>query len=259
MHPILLKFGFLSIYSYGFAIAIGIFLAILYFQKKAQILKLENKFVENFPFYVIIWGFIGGRLFYIFTNISYYLSNPLSIIKVWEGGFVFYGGLIFGLLFALYYLKRKKIDILKILDIGIPALPLAHIFGRIGCFLAGCCYGKPTDLFCGVVFKNESSIAYPYMVEIQFHKIHPTQIYEAFCNLIIFLILNSRLKNKKMDGEVFFLYLFLYGILRLILEYFRGDDRGYMLFGFALTTLLFFIIGLLSAGYLLYKRIKIKI
>lgn len=249
MFPILFDFGVLKIYSYGLCIAIGAFLAVLYFQNKALKYGLDKRFVENYPFFLLACGLSGARILYVLTEWKSYIGSPLSVFRVTDGGFVFHGGLILGLVFSYFYLRQKKTGILPLGDIAVPALAIAHTFGRIGCFFAGCCHGRGTDTCLGVVFRNPDSMANLYMRMTNFSPVHPAQLYEAAGNLGIFLILNHKLKNKKFDGDVFLLYFVLYGVLRMVTEYFRADDRGYLIAGYAVMTWLFFLTGIAAFFY----------
>ncbi|MBR3627965.1 MAG: prolipoprotein diacylglyceryl transferase [Elusimicrobia bacterium] len=212
MYPELFSIGKFTIYTYGVLVALGFFIGMQYIVRYSKNI-ISKQQIYDFLFYVILVGIIGARIFYVFLDMSYYLSHPLEIIQVWKGGLVYYGGFAAVLIFAFFYCKYKKFNIVKLVDIFAPALALGHFFGRIGCFFSGCCYGKNTDCFLAIAHK------------------HPTQLYEALGNLIIFFILNKFLQQKHKDGYVFVLYMLLYSILRFGVEFFRGDDRGIFFFG----------------------------
>jgi phosphatidylglycerol:prolipoprotein diacylglycerol transferase len=212
MYPELFSIGNFTIYTYGVLVALGFFMGMQYIVKYSKNIITKQQ-VYDFLFYVILVGIIGARIFYVLLDIPYYLSHPLEIIQVWKGGLVYYGGFVAVLIFAFFYCKHKKFNIVKLVDVFAPALALGHFFGRIGCFFSGCCYGKNTDCFLAIAHK------------------HPTQLYEALGNLIIFVILHKFLQQKHKDGYVFVLYMVLYSILRFGVEFFRGDDRGIFIFG----------------------------
>ena len=234
MFPELFSIGPITVYTYGVLVALG-FLAGTYYAAANSKDVMSKQQVYDFIFYVILVGLIGARLLYVLTNFSYYSDNPLEILQIWKGGLVYYGGFICVLLFAFFYCRNKKTNILKLADIFAPALALGHFFGRIGCFFSGCCYGKNTDYFLAVSGR------------------HPTQLYEAFGNLLIFFLLNKILKSSHKKGYVFAWYMFLYSILRFFIEIFRGDDRGTFFLGMSpaqnisiiifLITLVIFIKG----------------
>jgi len=171
---------------------------------------------------LIIAGVVGGKVFLLFEQPSYYLKN---LAKLFSGsGFVFYGSLLTAIPVMLWYFKKIKIPTLAMLDIMAVVTCIVHGFGRIGCYNAGCCYGIPTQSFFGVVFTNPACQA-PLN-----RPLHPTQLYEAsfiFC-IAIFLLIHK--KYKKFDGQQFIFYLILYAIGRSILEMFRGDiERGFVI------------------------------
>lgn len=220
MHPILFKIGFLTIYSYGVCLAFAFITAIVFSSYEAKRQKIDKNIIIDLGFYVLISGIIGARLLYIFCNLKDYIANPIEIIMIQHGGLIFYGGLIVAILVGIFFLKKKKLPVLKIIDIVIPSVSLAHMIGRIGCFLNGCCYGRPTNLPCGIVFPEETYSTMMYKNT----PVHPSQLYEVIVNLIIFIILLIIRKNKKFDGQVLGFYIFLYGIGRFLVEMTRGDN-----------------------------------
>lgn len=236
MYPELFSIGSVTIYTYGVLVALGFFVGMQYIVKNSKNL-LEKQQVYDFLFYVIVSGIIGARLFYIFINCSYYIQNPFEIIQLWKGGLVYYGGFIFVLLFAFLYCRKKKIEMLALADVFAPALALGHFFGRIGCFFSGCCYGKNTDCFFAISHK------------------HPTQLYEAFGNLVIFFVLNKVLKTSHKKGYVFALYMLLYSVLRFVVEIFRADDRGFFLFGLSPAQNISIIMFVIAVSLILKQKI----
>ena len=225
MFPVLLKIGPLSIFTYGFFIALG-FLAGIYFAvKEARRLGEEPEMIMDLCFYLLVAAIIGSRLFYVATNPKMFLEDPVEILKIWNGGLVFYGGFIAALITGIIYLKAKNFPVWKTADIMAPSVSLAHFFGRIGCFFAGCCYGKYCDLPWAVTFSNPDSLA------PQGLSLHPTQLYSALNNLAIFLFLFFFRKRKKYDGQLFWLYVLIYGITRSFIEIFRADFRGEFFYG----------------------------
>ena len=238
MFPELFSLGPITIYTYGVLVALGFFAGTCYVASHSQNV-LSKQQVYDFIFYLILAGLIGARLLYVLTNFSYYLNNPLEIVQIWKGGLVYYGGFFCVLIFAYFYCRNKKIDILKLVDIFSPALALGHIFGRIGCFFSGCCYGKVSS--CALAISGR----------------HPTQLYEACGNFIIFFILNRLLKKDHRKGYVFVWYMFLYSILRFSIEFFRGDDRGIFFFGLSPAQNISIVIFLIAV-VLLIKRLKWK-
>ena len=252
MHPILLHIGIFNIYSYGFFIGLGLFVSSYLFLKKARIYGYDVSKLENLMFCLFIFGIIGARALYVILNFNYYSQNPLNIIKVWEGGLVFWGGFIAAFFAAIILLKKYKYSVIDIADILSPFVVLGHAFGRIGCFMAGCCYGKATDCKLGVVFTNEYSLA-PLNI-----KIHPTQLYESVGNFVIFFILLWIFKKRTFRGQVLGSYLVIYPVFRFFLEFFRDDDRG-KIWIFSATQMICALIFLIGIIVIYYGKSRAKI
>jgi phosphatidylglycerol:prolipoprotein diacylglycerol transferase len=225
MHPILFKLGSLTVYTYGFFIAMGFLAGISLAKKEAQRLGESSEKITDLCFYILVSAIIASRLFYVFINAEMFVSNPVEIFKIWNGGLVFYGGFIGAGLTAVYYLKKQEMPLWKTLDILAPSLAIGHFLGRLGCFSAGCCYGKECHLPWAITFSHPESLA-PTGVPL-----HPTQLYSAANNLMIFGVLWFLRRRKKFDGQIFWLYVLIYGMTRSVIEIFRGDFRGEFIFG----------------------------
>ena len=224
MFPILFKVGGITLHTYGLMIALGMFAGLEYIIRRAKKTGMPQNLAVDLFFYVIVAGLVGGRVFYVATNWQLYSSNLLDIFKVWEGGMVFFGGLIFAFFAGLIFIRVKKMNFWETVDLFAPAVPLAHFFGRLGCFFAGCCYGKECHLPWAVTFKNSQSLA-PLNIAV-----HPTQLYEAAANLLIFFVLVLIGRKKPATGKIFLLYVILYSVARFCVEFLRGDERGAFLF-----------------------------
>lgn len=214
--------------TYGVMLAVSF--SIGYFLALRRCLKFEEnpKHIENLFLICILGSIAGGRLFHVvFEEFSYYLANPAKIFAVWEGGYTFYGSLLGSIGSMAVYCKIRKLDFLRILDICSEATAFGLFTGRIGCFFAGCCWGRPTTLPWGVTFSNPESFAAVHNVAL-----HPTQLYEAFGGFLIFLYATFRNTRHQYSGQTFFHSIALYSVLRFIIEIFRGDDyRGYVFGG----------------------------
>ena len=252
MHPVLFKIGNFSINTYGFFIAIG-FLAGIYVAKyfaKKEGIKVD--IIYDLVFFVLIWSIVFARLFYVIQYHEFYFQHPVEILKIWKGGLVYYGGLIGGVIAVLIYIKKYNLDKWLIGDIFLVSLPLGQFFGRLGCLSAGCCYGKPCHLPWAIVFKNPESLA-PLNIPL-----HPTEMYHGLSNLIIFLFLFHfyRSGKRKFKGQIALMYGMLYSTGRFIVEFFRGDDRGHILF-FSIPQFISIIIFIISLiFYLILKNRK---
>jgi phosphatidylglycerol:prolipoprotein diacylglycerol transferase len=231
MYPILFQLGNFRVYSYGFFVGMGFVvaavLAVLKVRKSDINLSLET--VADLFFYTVLSAFLGARILFILINFNVYRQHPLQMFKMWEGGLVFYGGLIPAAIVAFGYMRWRRLPAWKLADLISPLIALGLSFGRIGCFFAGCCYGKETSLPWAVVFRNPDSLARLNV------PLHPTQLYDAGNGLAIFFFLNWMEKRKSFDGQIFWLFLFLYSMTRFFIEIFRGDPRGF-LFGDLLST-----------------------
>ncbi|MDR0822481.1 MAG: prolipoprotein diacylglyceryl transferase [Endomicrobium sp.] len=222
MHPILFTIGRFSLHTYGLFVAVGFLAGMLYLSKK---IKTKNPIMSQDELFTLVMGIIicamiGARAFFLIFEYKFWLHPFSNIFKVWEGGLTFYGGFILAFVFLIIFVKKKKMSLPKILDLLAPAAVLGHFFGRLGCFAAGCCHGIPTDMPWGVIFRE------PTLSHIVDIPVHPAELYEAFGNLTIFFILNHYNKKEHKSGRTFALYMLLYGILRFICEFFRGDFRG---------------------------------
>ena len=238
MYNDILTIGPVTIHGYGLMIGLGVMAALLLGDYRAKKFGLNGDHIYGMTFSAVILGFVAARILFIITEWENFLQNPMQYLA--GAGFVVYGGIIGGALTIYGFCKIKKIDMLSYLDLMIPSVALAQGFGRIGCFLAGCCYGKETDSFLGVVFTN-SDFA-PNGV-----KVLPTQLFMAGGDLIIMAILLWYAAKRPMRGRTSALYLILYSIGRFVIEFLRNDDRGTV---GALSTSQFIAIFTLLAGVL---------
>jgi len=222
MFPDLISIGPFTIHTYGFFVALGFAAGILTAVKVGKAQGVPSQQVMDMAFVMIVWAIIGSRLFYVLINISYYKANPLDVIKLWQGGLVFSGGLVATAAAMLWYLKRHRLSFWSAGDLWAPSLALGQAVGRIGCLMAGCCYGRPTGSSWGLVFTHPKSLA-PLNIPL-----YPTQLFEAFGLFVIFLILIFLHGKKKFEGQVFVWYLILHSTARLFIERFRGDERGFV-------------------------------
>lgn len=225
MHPILIKLGPITIHSYGFLIVAGFLVCLFFLRRKARALGYLPDQLTDLAFWGLVAGLFGARLFYILTQWRNFVDDPLAMLKFWEGGLVFYGGMLGGIAAFAYGARRFRIPIFEALDMAAPSLAIAHSFGRLGCFAAGCCFGRslPEGHPLAVHFHNADSVA-PLGVPL-----HPAQLYDAANTLIVFLVLEFIFVRRKFSGQVFAVYGMLYAVGRWIVETFRGDViRGFV-------------------------------
>jgi|TARA_B100001093_G_scaffold519595_1_gene609362 phosphatidylglycerol:prolipoprotein diacylglycerol transferase len=254
LNPIIFDFGILSLRWYSLAYLIGIIFGWWYGKK--IILKINRKDNRNFKLnlfddyitYVVISIIIGGRIGYVlFYNLNYFITNPLEIFFIWNGGMSFHGGLL-GIIFGtIYFAKKKGFDRLVLLDVVACVSPVGIFFGRIANFINGELYGKPTILPWGVIFNK-----------IDNQPRHPSQLYEAFLEGILIFILLSTIINERSyrKGKCAALFLVFYSIFRVISEIFREPDSqiGYIFNYVSMGSLLSFF--MLALGIMMYFKVK---
>ena len=215
----------LTVYSYGVMIALGILVSFIVALRRAKKFGVDSDQLSSLFIWVVLASFIGGKLFFYFENPQKYFSDPTSMLDASGGGFVFYGSLLFAIPTIFWWLRSKKIPIRPFFDILAIVGPIVHSFGRVGCFLAGCCHGKACDNILGVTYSHPDSLADPLNVAL-----HPTQLYDIAVNLIVLIVVLSLEKKKKFEGQLFLVYLMIYAVGRTIVELFRGDEaRGYVI------------------------------
>jgi len=216
--PQVLHLGPITIHYYGIimaaAVAAGFYLA----TNRAAVFGIEKKTAEDLIFWIIIGGFLGARIYHIFSAFDYYAENPGEIIKIWNGGLAIYGAIIGGLSAVLFFSARYTLSALRLLDWLAPSLILGQIIGRFGNMFNYEAFGYPTDL----PWKMFVPVEFRPVAFSEFTFFHPWFLYEAFGNLVIFILLLKYPKAK--TGSLFFSYLLLYNVLRFGLEFLRIDN-----------------------------------
>lgn len=213
----LFHLGPITIWGYGFMIGLGIFLCIMMGLWRAKKHNLSENAVLDIAIFGVVFGFMGSKLLYVLVEFDQFVKDPLSVLG--SEGFVVYGGITAGVITAIVYCRIKKLRFLEYFDLLIPCVALAQGFGRIGCFLAGCCYGRETDSFLGVVFPDHCLA--PAGV-----KLLPTQLFSSAGDFLIMGILLWYSKRAKHPGDVGILYMIMYAIGRFFIEMLRNDERG---------------------------------
>jgi len=222
MYPDLFSINSLTIHSYGLFAAIGFTVALLMTIIRGKDQGITSQQVLDMGVIVILCGIFGSRLVYVLINFSYYMNRPIDVLKVWEGGLVFSGGLIAAMLATSWHLKRHAISFWETGDLWAPAVALGQSIGNAGCFMAGCGYGKLTAMRWGVVYTHPQSLA-PLNIPL-----HPTQLYASLSGISIFLVLMVLHTKKQFEGQVLLWFLILHSTARLLVERFRGDNRGWV-------------------------------
>jgi phosphatidylglycerol:prolipoprotein diacylglycerol transferase len=245
-------------------LAVAFLLSLYLLQRDAKRSGLDPQAIVDLAFWTLLAGIVGSRLLHIIMFYpDYSWSNPLGWIALWNGGLVYQGGLIAGIVFCYVYMRKRGMDVWRTADVVLPYLPLAHAVGRLGCFVGcGCCYGKATNSMFGVCFPRvpadvtqpaTGSPAYLDYYGANSHElwsppVHPTQLYEFAGLLVIFgLLLYLRKNWHPYKGFVFPTYLISYGVLRFFVEMFRGDHNPTRLGGLSdqqVFSILFALAGL---------------
>jgi len=236
MHPLLFELHLAGLtipfHTYGLMIAIGFLLGIATIRRLAVRSGVDPDQTADLAFWLLILGFLGSRILFIITRFSYFIENPIDMFKVWEGGLVFFGGLLLSTGYALVYFKKHRLNPWKMIDLLSPGLVIAHAFGRLGCLSAGCCYGKPTGAPWGIRLESE-------LVDFSLRGIplHPTQLYEFTALMVLYAGLLWVFRHKKIEGQVGLTYFMTYPLIRSVIEVFRGDSvRGFLIDGILSTS-----------------------
>jgi phosphatidylglycerol---prolipoprotein diacylglyceryl transferase len=246
--PVFLRLGPLEFRWYGLMYICGFMAAyfLILAGAKRKGLPLSKDDVADVIFTVAVGVILGGRLGYIlFYNLSYYLSHPLKVFAVWEGGMSFHGGLTGAILAALYYIKKHRLRFYQLADIGFQAAPVGLFCGRIGNFINGELYGRVTDVSWGMVFPGGGPLPR-----------HPSQLYEAFLEgPLMFLILFLVGRKTDKEGVVFWSFIMLYGLFRFLVEFVREPDTqlGYLVGGLSMGQLLSLPMFLVGAAMAIYR------
>ena len=260
MHPILIHFpdawpliGGMNLYTYGALVATAFLVAILWTLHEAKVAGYDRDKVADLTFYLIIAAIVGSRLLYVLVELRHFLSRPLAVFKIWEGGLVFYGGLLACIAISWWYTRRHAWSLKGTADLFMPGVALGHAIGRIGCLMAGCCYGLPVadSPWWGLTFPHLDATLAPAGIPL-----YPTQLMESAVELLLFGILVWRRRHKRFEGQVFLTYLILYAAARSVLEIFRGDTiRGFVIPGI-LSTSQFISALVIMAAIIYYAKLR---
>ena len=260
MFPRLFHIGNFGVPTYGFLVALGVLVGLWISVRNAEKQNINADDAWNFGIVTVLCGILGAKVLYIINDWSSYAANPREIFSLdtLQAGGVFSGGLLAAFIGAAWFIRKHRMPALATCDAFAPGLALGHAFGRVGCFSAGCCFGKPTSHFWGVVFTNplaNSISGTPLNVPLQ-----PTQLFECAVELVIFSILTWQFARKKFDGQIFGLYLMLYGVARYFLEFLRDDPgRGSVFGGIMSGTQLISICLVLAGGVIWWLRPSMKV
>jgi phosphatidylglycerol:prolipoprotein diacylglycerol transferase len=195
-------------------LALGIILCAFLLSREIKGTGITMDVLLDLIFWVVLCGILGARIFYVFLNLTYFIQRPAEMLMIHKGGLAWQGSLIGGIIAGVVFIRKKRLPFLKVLDLSAPYIALGQSIGRIGCFLNGCCYGRPVGW--GIYFPVHDA------------RLHPTQLYSSVGLFLVFVLLRVYRKNAR-PGGVFILYLILASVLRFFIEFFRADHHNYFL------------------------------
>jgi phosphatidylglycerol:prolipoprotein diacylglycerol transferase len=248
LHPQLFHVGRFFLPTYGFLVSLGVLFGLWISVRNSEKQGIDGEKAWNLGILVVLCGILGAKVLYVINDWSYYAAHPADIFSVntLQAGGVFSGGLVAALVAAAWYIRRHHLPALATCDAFAPGLAIGHAIGRLGCFSAGCCWGKPTNAWWGVTFTNP--IANELVGTPLGHPLEPTQLFEAAVEFANFVLLTWLLTRKRFDGQVFAAYLVLYGVARYLLEFLRDDPGRGSVFGGFMTGTQLISIGLVVLG-----------
>jgi phosphatidylglycerol:prolipoprotein diacylglycerol transferase len=250
MHPILIDFGFFQLPSYGMLLAFGVIAALWTLRSRADRAGMDGAHLVDFGLWLVIWALVGAKLLLVLVELPRYLRDPGAILGTIRAGGVFLGGFVAAVVAAVVLLRRYNLPTLPSFDVLSPSLALGHAIGRIGCLMAGCCWGASCDLPWAITYS--SPIAAQNLGTPLHQPLHPFPVYSSLFNFGLYALLAAYYRRRPAAGRVFATYLLLYGIGRFLLEWTRGDAvRGFVLGG-DLSTSQLISIALIATGTVLH-------
>ncbi len=210
MFPVICHIGPFTLFAYGLMLALAVIAASFLAAREAGRRGLVQADIYDLAFWVVLWGILGARVFYVFLYLDHYLQFPLEILMLQKGGLAWQGSLLAGTAAGVVFIRRKKLPLVPLMDMVAPFIALGQSIGRIGCLLNGCCYGK--------------AVAWGLYFPVWGARLHPTQVYMSLGDLAVFLILRAlQERGGQPAGRLFILYLALSSLERFVVEFFRAD------------------------------------
>ncbi len=250
MYPVLISIGPVRVFTYGFFLGLAFLAAMYTVGQEAKRRGLEAQKFYDLSFYSIVMAIIGSRILHVLLEWDYFAAHPVEILALWKGGLAFQGGLVAGLITIIVLLYRYHLPLWATLDTMALGVPLGQFIGRLGCFMAGCCYGKETSLPWGVTFTHPETLARPNV------PLHPTQLYESFLSLGVFLFLLRFRHRQTFPGQIMGTYLLLAGTVRFVVEFWRDDERGPVLLLGMVSTQVIALVLAVGAALFLFLRCR---
>jgi phosphatidylglycerol---prolipoprotein diacylglyceryl transferase len=212
MYPVICTLGPVRIFSYGLMLAVAVLLCTFLAGRDARSKGIASQVIYDFAFWVVLGGILGARIFFIILNGDYFFQHPWETVMISKGGLAWQGGLLFGAVSGIVFIRRRQLPLFVIFDLVAPYAALGQAIGRAGCFFNGCCYGRPVSW--GIYFPVHQA------------RLHPAQLYDAAGLFFIFLFLKCLQYKNRRPGVVFVLYLAMAGALRFFVEFYRADHTS---------------------------------
>jgi len=247
MYPILFTIGSLEVHVWGLLVALGVLAGVWLAIRLAQGSEFTEDMIQEYVIYGVFAGFLGARAWEVIFSWGDYSANPLQALMFWQGGLSIQGAVVANVALAWWYFRRKKLSVLRFLDIATPGLILGQGIGRIGCFFNGDAYGKPTDAWYGIVYKPGTPAFHTWGGA----PLVPAELMEAGLDFVILAILLRLFRKKQFDGQVALAYFVLYSLARFGLEYLRTDSL--MIGGFKAAQMTALLTALIAAGLWLWR------
>ena len=251
MHPILFELGPITIYTYGVLLAAAYLLGLWMAARRARHAGLDSNKVLDLGIWVIIAALVGAKALLFVVDFQHFTSSWQEFTTLLRSGGVFYGGLIAAVVVCIHQLRKHKLPLWTSGDLFAPGIALGYMVGRLGCLAAGCCYGKPADVPWAITFTDPAAnlnVGTPLNVPL-----HPTQLYESAAGLVILLLLLAiERRGRAFPGRTFWLFVLLYSVSRFVIEFYRGDDRGFVMNMLSTSQFISVILGPLSIVMLWY-------
>ncbi len=263
MRPTLFTIGKFPVHSYGLLLVIGFLIGLQYARKvcerrmqtepEGSPRRIHPDAVFDLGITGLVFGILGARLLFVMLDWGSFAKHPIDALKLWEGGLSLHGGMIAGILYLIWFCRKRKLSILAVGDICAPAWAIAYAVGRIGCFLNGCCYGSPCPYPWGVRFHDENAADPAVLTPPS----HPTQLYATAFNLVFFFWLARWERKGNRQGELFYGYIAMYGFYRFIVEIFRaGTTSTFLIPSLHLTDTHLISIFMAAAGLIGIKSVR---
>ena len=260
MHPICFEIGGLQVHWFGVMMALGFLAGLLNWTWLGRRGGRDFNYCSDLLFWVMVAGVLGARLAYVLANLADFLAEPATIFRIDQGGLIYYGGLLGAIAAMLVFARKKQESAWSVFDLVVTSVPLAHAFGRVGCVLNGCCFGRLHENWPAIRYPSGSLAWWQHlhmdMIDrsaLQSMPVHPVQLYESICNLLIYVLLVLVYRRHRRAGIVAATYLMVYPVVRFLLEFLRGDER--LRYGTPLSVAQYMSILLFACGCAIMVRI----